>query len=93
LGKHANFAYVADTINVVTSGSTEVIHCAVIRDLGPWNEHLTVTNDVEWVVKQLFATHALLAGQRLFYYDSDGRLDEILVKDGKFVAFAAGPQE
>jgi hypothetical protein len=68
----------------------EVVECSeilVVRDLGPWDRHPTVTNDAENVVAELVAS-GKLNGQRLFYYDSEGRLDEILVKDGKFAWFA-----
>ena len=57
----------------------------VIRDVVHWDEHPTVTNAAEAVVERL-APH--LNGRRLFYYDSEGRLDELLVKDGRFAGFA-----
>ena len=59
----------------------------VLRDLGPWERHLTVTNDAEGVVARV---RELLGDRRLFYIDSDGQLDELLVKDGQFAGFAAG---
>ncbi len=62
----------------------------VIRDIGPWDKYLTVTNDAENVVRELAANNLLQEGRRLFYYDSEGTLDEILVKDGCFVGFAPG---
>lgn len=60
-----------------------------IRDIGPWDEHMTVTNDVERVVRDL---HELdLQCRRLYYYDSEGELDEILHDgNGRFLGFAAG---
>ena len=58
-----------------------------IRDLGPWDEHPTVTNDAEGVVERLVAAGELPEGRRLFYYDSCGDLDEIVVKRGKFADF------
>lgn len=64
----------------------------VIKDVGPWDQHPTVTNDAENVVRALASQGHLPEGRRLFYYDSDGRLDELLVKDGQFVGFAAGPE-
>ena len=64
----------------------------VIKDVGPWDQHPTVTNDAENVVRNLVAEGHLPEGRRLFYFDSDGRLDEILVKDGQFVGFAPGPE-
>lgn len=59
----------------------------LIRDLGPWDKHLTVTNDAEWVVEHLAS---MLEGRRLFYIDSSGAKDELVVKDGKFAGFAPG---
>lgn len=53
----------------------------VLRDLGPWNRHLTITNDAECVVAELLER---LAGRRLFYYDSDGELTELKIADGRF---------
>ena len=61
----------------------------IIRDVGPWDERLTVTNDAENVVRDLAATGALRSDRRLWYYDSTGRLDEILHADGVFVGFRA----
>jgi hypothetical protein len=61
-----------------------------IRDLGPWSKHPTVTNDAEAVVKRLVRHGILKAGMRLFYYDSEGRLDEILHDGEKFTGFAPG---
>jgi len=44
-----------------------------------------VTNDTEAVVQELAPR---LRGRRLEYFDSDGRLDQLLVTDGKFAGFA-----
>jgi hypothetical protein len=60
----------------------------VIKDIGPWDKYLTVTNDAEAVVESLYATNDLHSGRRLFYYDSAGEKDEILHRDGRFVGFA-----
>ncbi len=62
----------------------------IIRDVGPWDQHPSVTNDAENVVRELVAKGLLTPGRRLFYYDSDGILDEILIKDGAFAGFAPG---
>lgn len=59
----------------------------VIRDVGPWSKHKTITNDAEGVIKRLDPA----PGQRVFYYDSEGNLDELVHEDGKFVRFAPGP--
>lgn len=60
----------------------------VIRDVGPWTEHPTVTNDAEGVIRALSPAPM----QRVFYYDSEGELDELVHRDGRFVRFAPGPQ-
>jgi len=59
-----------------------------IKDLGPWNRHLTITNDAEGVVKRM-VPH--LKGRRLFYIDSEGETDELVIKKGQFAGFKPGP--
>ena len=80
MNRNANYS-------IVVAGPDQI----VIRDVGPWDKYLTVTNDAENVVRELAVQGLLPAGRRLFYYDSGGRLDELLVKDGTFVGFAPGP--
>jgi len=63
----------------------------IIQDIGPWDRYPSVTNDAEDVVRELVGRGFLPEGRRLFYCDSDGQLDEILVKDGQFVGFAPWP--
>lgn len=63
----------------------------VIRDLGPWDRYVSVTNDAEAVVAELTTAGKLPTGRRLFYYDSDGIKDEIIHQGGIFLAFAPGP--
>lgn len=62
----------------------------VIRDEGPWEQYPTVTNDAEHVVELLVRNGVLTEGKRLFYYDSEGELDELRVRDGKFAGFGPG---
>ena len=57
----------------------------IIRDIGPWDEHPTVTNDVEHVVKELAPD---LGDRRLVYFDSEMNATEIVVRDGQFHCFA-----
>lgn len=64
----------------------------VIRDVGPWDKNHTITNDAEWVVQDLIAKNQLPEGRRLFYIDSLGHKDELLVVGGKFAGFKAGPR-
>jgi len=65
----------------------------IIRDVGPWDLHPTVTNAAEEVVAGLVRRGLLPPGRRLLYYDSDGTLDEIVVEDGAFAGFRPGPRE
>ncbi len=62
----------------------------VIRDVGPWHEHPTVTNDIEGVVRRLTAEGRLPRGRRLFYIDSDGQMDEAEHDGERFVRFSSG---
>jgi hypothetical protein len=59
----------------------------VIKDVGPWDVYMTVTNAAEAVVADLLGTGDLRAGQRLLYYDSEEQLDEILIDGGRFAGF------
>ncbi len=63
----------------------------VIRDVGPWDEHPSVTNAAEEVVEELFAAGKLPEGRRLFYFDSEGEQDELVHEGGVFKRFAPGP--
>lgn len=59
----------------------------IIRDLGPWDMYKTITNAPEAVVHELVKRGVLPDGRRLLYYDSEGVLDELVMKDGKFKEF------
>jgi len=67
-----------------------------IRDLcgTPGAENaMSVTNGVEMVVEALVKHGVLKPGMRLFYFDSDNALDEIVIDDHcEFVRFAPGPK-
>lgn len=73
----------------------------VIRDLGPWDKFLSVTNAAEDVVQQLLHRldrHDRLPGEdrwrKLFYYDTEGQLDQMLITpEGKFGGFKSGAQD
>lgn len=64
----------------------------VIKDVGPWDSHPTITNDAEAVVEELAAKGHLPDGRRLFYIDSEGAEDELVHEHGRFVGFAPGPR-
>ena len=55
-----------------------------IKDLGPWDEYKTVTNDIENVVKSL---SPLLNNRRLYYVDSELDFSRIHYKGDRFIKF------
>ena len=57
----------------------------VISDVGPWDEFMTITNDAERVVDHCLPR--MQPGQRLLYYDSEGDLGELIIKNGMFSSF------
>ncbi len=61
----------------------------ILRDLGPWTEYPTITNDADGVVRWMVKFEGLGA-RRLYYIDSTGQTDELLIKDGAFAGFAPG---
>jgi hypothetical protein len=73
--RHANY-------RIVRESDAEL----VIKDVGPWSKHPTITNDAECVVQQLVW---YLRGRRLLYFDSDNTLYELKVERGKFAGFAS----
>jgi hypothetical protein len=58
-----------------------------IRDVGPWDQFPTVTNDAEGVVLGLAQLGELTPGRRLRYYDSEGDLAELVYQGDRFVQF------
>lgn len=60
----------------------------VIKDEGPWDKFLSITNDAENVVQELVQSGKLENGRRLLYLDSEGALGELCIRDGVFVGFA-----
>lgn len=65
----------------------------LIRDLGPWNEYPTITNNAEAVVEQLCKRWGNdLYGRELHYIDSEGETDRLLVANGRFAGFQALPR-
>lgn len=64
----------------------------VIRDVGGPRD-VTVTNDADAVVEDLWLAGSIPQGVALFYYDSDGNLDELKHSSGVFTGFAPGPRD
>ncbi len=61
----------------------------VLRDVGPWDVDLTVTNNIESVTEDLVKSGMIPPGgfQSFLYYDSEGELTGVKVSDGKFHQF------
>lgn len=74
--KTVNYVVIKDTKKYLT-----------IKDVGPWDVHLTVTNGAEIVVEELVRD---LRGRDLYYIDSAGQTDQLLIQDGEFAGFRAG---
>lgn len=57
----------------------------LLRDIGPWNCHPTITNAAEEVVAELAER---LGDRPLYYIDSEGDTTQLLVQNGQFAGFA-----
>lgn len=67
-----------------------IVEAIIIRDEG--GDCPSVTNDVVYVVDELRDAGRLGKKTRLFYLDSQGELDEIVLgPDRRFLRFAPGP--
>lgn len=60
----------------------------LVVDVGPWDKHMTITNDAEAVVAELLAAGVIGPDQRVLYVDSDRQLSVLVVKNGAFAGFA-----
>lgn len=59
--------------------------CVVLRDdFTAENPTLTITNNAEYVVKQMVAAYP---GRRIFYYDTENEIAELVHKNGEFTGF------
>ncbi len=65
----------------------DVFDHIVLEDIGPWDKYMTITNAAENVIEEVERRWGI-RNRRVFYYDSEGVLTELLVKDGKFAGFA-----
>ncbi len=61
-----------------------------IKDTGNHHNCITVTNDVEWVLSELFSLCENAENKRIFYMDSEGSIDEIVHNGKAFISFKAG---
>ena len=61
----------------------------IIRDDGPWDRFPSITNDAEWVVARIYER---LNGRVLLYIDTEGRMDQLLVMNGRFAGLELAPK-
>jgi hypothetical protein len=62
-----------------------------VRDISPYAPELkSLTNGAETLVAYLTTAGQINNGTRLFYKDTDGRVDEMQHIDGKFTGFHPG---
>ena len=73
MNRQANYDIVVDDDEQLT-----------LKDIGPWDKYLTITNAAESVVEELLPR---LGGRRLFYIDTEDDLTELVIKNGKFSDF------
>lgn len=63
----------------------------IIRDIGPWEQYTTVTNNAEGVIAEINEKLSQVGGigqKRVFYYDSEGDYDELCHDgNGNFTGF------
>jgi hypothetical protein len=60
--------------------------CVILKDdFNPENPTKSVTNDAERVTAEVNRLHP---AKRIFYYDTEGALDELVHDKGKFIRFA-----
>ena len=78
LFNHADFSVIKETDEFI-----------FIDDTGGRSGSRTVTNDASFVLKMLCDEYDL-KNRRVFYKDTQGRIDELVRKDGCFCTFMAG---
>jgi hypothetical protein len=61
-----------------------------IKDACNHHNSKTVTNDVEWVLSELFSDCENAENKRIFYMDSEVSIDEIVHNGKVFISFKAG---
>jgi hypothetical protein len=66
-----------------------VKNALIIQDDGPWDDYKTITNDVEYVVNELYTSGLLNNNKVLLYVDSDNELAIIRHCSGQFLEFAS----
>lgn len=60
----------------------------VLRDE---NRGVSITNDADNLVLDLYKNKMMESFTQLYYYDSEGQLDQILHQNGRFQGFSPGP--
>lgn len=63
----------------------ETVGYVIIKDSNKGD--MSVTHDADNIVAEL---SVFLKGRKLYYYDTDNNLDEIVIRNGKFAGFKTG---
>lgn len=71
----------------------ELPEVVVIKDIGPWEVCLTVTNDAENVCTHLWNMHGTGPRTRFYYLDSMGEWGEMIHDRGEFALFRPADEE
>jgi hypothetical protein len=74
--------------NYVTHNETD--DYIVLEDIGPWDRYPTITNAPEATCEAMLAR---LSGRKLYYIDTDGNIDQLLIHDNRFAGFVHGGPE
>lgn len=59
----------------------------VLGDEGPHDKYPTITNSIEDIIKQLVDTNVVNGRRRVFYWDSDQKFTEVILKGTEFAGF------
>jgi len=76
--RHANWKFIGATGEEVK-----------LQDIGPWDKHLSITNDPEWVTAQCIKMG--LGIRKLLYLDTGNEWTELLHNGKKFTGFGHDP--
>lgn len=62
-----------------------------LQDIGPWDVYPTITQNPEAVIEWLFYMGELPSGREVYYWDTEGRRDQITHDGRSFTGFRCLP--
>jgi hypothetical protein len=81
-------------IKEIDESGDGLIEMIVLVDVGPWDKHQTITNNPDYVIRDLREHKWLTNNPRVLYYDSEGCMDaELLYDENGFVRFKHLPAD